>query len=252
MAWDRFAYGLNNPSRYTDPTGHWTEDELAQVLGDDWKVKYFGENAVFAGRENLLSFLLSEKSTGELNLEVINGFFRDANTIFSAGGSLHEIDAMGARVTLSGGAIGFGGFAGDVILNLSSGTLSYFGSLDVGVTTTPSSFIMVGVTYFKNMPTNDKYRGNGCSLGVQGGAKAGLAVERSWSGTQIFPVASSNSFQGTFIGAGLGIGAGVYATGSYAYEVLRVDESGSTWAPYQPSTNEIIGDIRKFFPQITP
>ena len=26
MSWDRFAYTLNNPIRYTDPTGHW-EDE---------------------------------------------------------------------------------------------------------------------------------------------------------------------------------------------------------------------------------
>ena len=37
MAWDRFAYSLNNPVKYTDPTGHFTEDQLRQWYGDNWK-----------------------------------------------------------------------------------------------------------------------------------------------------------------------------------------------------------------------
>jgi len=37
LAWDRYAYGLNNPSRYTDPTGHFSENQLKKWYGDNWK-----------------------------------------------------------------------------------------------------------------------------------------------------------------------------------------------------------------------
>ncbi len=32
MAWDRYAYGFNNPSRYTDPSGHIPLDIIVDIL----------------------------------------------------------------------------------------------------------------------------------------------------------------------------------------------------------------------------
>ncbi len=34
---NRYSYVLNSPLRYTDPTGHFTDDELASLLGDNWQ-----------------------------------------------------------------------------------------------------------------------------------------------------------------------------------------------------------------------
>ncbi len=60
MAWDRFEYGLNNPSRYTDPTGHFTEDEIQQYFGvDSWDdvLKVFQEGGALEGRWGWLTVL---------------------------------------------------------------------------------------------------------------------------------------------------------------------------------------------------
>jgi RHS repeat-associated protein len=36
QSFNRYAYGYNNPLRYTDPSGHLSEDQLKQVLGDNY------------------------------------------------------------------------------------------------------------------------------------------------------------------------------------------------------------------------
>ena len=35
QSFDRYAYALNNPVRYTDPSGYFTEDEIKEILGFD-------------------------------------------------------------------------------------------------------------------------------------------------------------------------------------------------------------------------
>ena len=41
QSWDRYAYGLNSPLRYFDPTGHWSVDQIKNYLqktyGDVWE-----------------------------------------------------------------------------------------------------------------------------------------------------------------------------------------------------------------------
>jgi RHS repeat-associated protein len=47
LAWDRYAYALNSPIRYTDPTGHFSEDEMCKYWG------YCGDGAADRAREVL-------------------------------------------------------------------------------------------------------------------------------------------------------------------------------------------------------
>ncbi|MBV6467481.1 MAG: hypothetical protein PGMFKBFP_02843 [Anaerolineales bacterium] len=38
QAWDRFAYTLNNPIKFSDPSGHFSEEQLKEWYGEDWLV----------------------------------------------------------------------------------------------------------------------------------------------------------------------------------------------------------------------
>jgi RHS repeat-associated protein len=39
LALDRYAYVYNNSLRFTDPTGHFTNDQLEEYFGEDWKTE---------------------------------------------------------------------------------------------------------------------------------------------------------------------------------------------------------------------
>ena len=52
LAWDRFAYTLDNPLRYTDPSGHFTEEAIR-----DYLVELYGE------RKGLLMLLEWQQDT---------------------------------------------------------------------------------------------------------------------------------------------------------------------------------------------
>ncbi len=71
QALNRYSYVLNNPLRYTDPTGMFSEDEIMQYLGvDTWDdvLAMFGEGGAMAGAWGILG-LLREAELGD-NLDV--------------------------------------------------------------------------------------------------------------------------------------------------------------------------------------
>ena len=42
-AWNRYGYVLYNPVKYTDPSGHFSEEQLESFFGEDWK-NFISEN----------------------------------------------------------------------------------------------------------------------------------------------------------------------------------------------------------------
>jgi RHS repeat-associated protein len=50
QSWNRYAYGLNNPLRYSDPTGHLSEDEIEAYFGftEMWQMQEVYGEAVTA------------------------------------------------------------------------------------------------------------------------------------------------------------------------------------------------------------
>jgi RHS repeat-associated protein len=234
---DRYAYARNNPSRYTDPMGHWTEDQLEEALGEDWREKYFGDDAVFHGREKLLKFLLSENISDLLSLELIKSLFNTAYGAFCVGADFSDTDALGARFSLSGSGVVFGSGTVDAILNLTSGEISVFGALEGGLVAGATATLVGGITFIKNLPTNAGYRGVTKNIGLMGGDTIGLNAEKF----------SGDTLNGGFVGAGGAVpvpNIGGYWSMSYAVEVLTVDCTGYEWFPYVPGPIEAVGCIR--------
>jgi hypothetical protein len=88
------------PLRYVDPTGHWTQEELIDALGEDWFERYFGVDAVFENREALLAFLLSENTTSSFVLDIVADMFGAAGLAHGAGFDFSELDAIGYRLAV--------------------------------------------------------------------------------------------------------------------------------------------------------
>jgi RHS repeat-associated protein len=240
---DRYAYARNNSLRYSDSTGHWTEDELEQALGKDWEIKYFGEEGVYYGRDKLRAFLLSKNTTDPLTLEIIRKLFNSSYDTHSVGLDFSMLDALGARFSLTGGIGGFGGGSVDIVLNLNSGEFSVFGSPEGGLAIGETATIVGGITLYKYCPSNDDFRGTAKSVGVMGGNIVGINIEKNWGGVHRFQ-SSSEVMDGSFIGVGGAVpGVSVYGSLSFAFEGLRVDQVGYHWFPYVPGPIDILSDL---------
>jgi len=216
--------------RYTDPTGHWTEEQLKEALGENWRELYFGKGAVFENRDKLLEFLLSDKTTnGTILNEVVADFFIGAAAAHAAGVSFENVDAIGARI--AGSASKFPGFVGlemEALLNLTSGELSLFGAPGVGTSIGDSFSLAGGFFIVKGIPSNADYRRVFWSMGINGGNGLGVAGEFFFGpmGPSYDP---SETSHGAFAGAGgPAFGLTMYASESYYFELLRYSSNGLT------------------------
>ncbi len=221
QALNRYSYALGNPLKYIDPTGHWSEEELAKTLGDDWYDFYFGQEGIVKDRPKLLEFLRAKNIDDPANLKIVGELMWTMRRLSQVGMKYDGIDAIGVRITGSGGGAAMGGASVDVILNLYAGQLSYFVSPVLGVLAGASASSVGGIQFIADLKDNNGYRGAFGSIGGSlGGGPSGNA-EYFWSG----PVDDqfTLSAKGVFVGGGVGGGGGIYGDASYGLEVLRVD-----------------------------
>jgi hypothetical protein len=226
-----------------DPTGHWTEEQLAALLGDDWRDEYFGAGAVFEGRDRLLEFLLSDSMTSDVVLELMHPFFTISRAAGEAGISLENIDALGGRFTASGGELGFFSGSIDVILNLTAGEFSVFLTGEGGILLGVGTSLVGGVTLLKGLPSNDDFRGTCEAVGLIGGDVAMINAEWFWSAPMSDSYRPSDRAHGGFVGVGAGQGIGVYGSLSYAWEVYRADVLGESWLPQPLRPLDVTRDL---------
>jgi hypothetical protein len=241
---NRYAYVGNNPLKYTDPSGHWSEEDLNGALGENWRERYFGKGAVFEGREKLLNFLTSSNTSGPIVLGLTQNMFAQAASLHDIGANFSNFDALGERVVLSGGSALFGAVSGDAILNLSSGEFSIFVSPELGALLGESVQAVAGYTAIKTLPSNDAYRGVFWAGGGLVGAYGSLNGEFFWSAPMSDRFNPADTAHGGFVGAGAAIPeAGVYLSLSYSLEVYREDVRGSHGFPFVPAPTTIADDL---------
>lgn len=236
-------YVLGNPLKYTDPTGHWTEEELEQFLGEDWYEVYFGQKGLFQDRSKLLDFLRSKNMTGLLELATISSIMQTARVAGGAGYSFSGIDAIGIRLGGSYGAVGFVNGSADAILNLTSGEFSVFVSPGAGVLIGGSVSVVGGLLVVGNLPSNRDYFGMFGAAGIVGGDIVGLNAEGFWSSPLSDRFNAFDKAHGAFVGATGGVELGGYVDMSYSFEVLTVDQSGTSVLQYLPSIGQVFSDV---------
>lgn len=75
QAWDRYAYSYNNPVKYTDPTGYFSEDQIKLYLGfeedDPWEevLKLFQKGGKYEGRWGWLETLRKAEIGDQITID---------------------------------------------------------------------------------------------------------------------------------------------------------------------------------------
>jgi hypothetical protein len=234
---------LGNPLKYTDPSGHWTEEELEQFLGKEWYDAYFGQKGLFQDRSKLLDFLQSKNTTDLIELGVISQIMQTAKVAGGAGFSFNGIDAIGVRLagSISGAAVA--SVSGDAILNLTSGEFSVFVSPGAGIFIGGGANVVGGLLVVANLPSNKDYRGMFGAAGIVGGDVVGLNAEAFWSSPLSDRFNAFDKAHGAFIGVTGGVELGGYVDMSYSVEVLTVDQSGTSFLNHLPSIPQVFSDV---------
>ena len=232
QALNRYSYAQNNPLRYIDPSGHWTEEELPLILGKDWRERYFGKGAVFADRDKLLEFLVSEKTTNLVVLGLVGEMMQGAQGAHALGFDFSGVDALAGRLVASTSGGAFGAVSVDAILNLTSGEFSVFASPEAGFVLGVGAQVVGGIAALKGIPNNDAYPGTFMAVGLVGGYYLGANVEAFWGSPMADTFNAFDKAHGAFLGLGAAVDIGLYGSISYALEAYRYDAQGSQWAPY--------------------
>lgn len=169
--------------------------------------------------------------------------FNASYGVYGGGLDFSKLDAIGVRISGSGGG-GFAGGGADAILNITSGEFSVFGSVEGGFIAGASVTVVGGMTLITNMPTNSGYRGTAKAVGGMGGDVIGVNIE-GFSGGEHYFQDSSDVAHGLFVGVGGTIhppNAGIYGSLSYAVEILNVNQAGYRFFQNYPGPIEAIYD----------
>jgi len=93
LAWDRYAYGYDNPVRYTDPSGHFSEEQLKRWYGDNWK------EVIAEKYSEIMAILLTQAEFGDLITYRLHGHVFGAVFVERESGGLAMWDVGAKRVT---------------------------------------------------------------------------------------------------------------------------------------------------------
>lgn len=128
-AWNRYAYAVNNPLRYADPTGHFWE-EIGQWFADNWKYVVAAVVVVALLVLSIVTFGATAALAGVIIGMVIGGVVGGIAAAQAGGDILLGVlvgMAIGGAAAFAGAGIGAGfaaAFGKGLVATLAAGTLS--------------------------------------------------------------------------------------------------------------------------------